>query len=320
MIHILHLSFVQVLPIFLLIMLGYAVRRLRLVDDHFIAQANRVLYFVCLPLLLFYLIATCDLYSFYNFQLLLGSTIPLVIVILISFAYTKLYGLSPAAQGSFIQTTFRGNIVYIAFALIYSLYGEEALRIGSILLAFLGIIVNFLSVLSFVVPNRHQFTENIFANLLRSVLINPIIISCMLGVLGSLVRIPMPEVLDNTFQFISNMTLPLALLVIGSSFSFQNIRDSYIQPMIASLVKLLVLPGITALFLAWFDLEPMYLAVGVIAAAAPTASISCIFARQFGGDVHFANAVVMLSTGLSLLTYPLIIFLLRTGWVVSASN
>jgi hypothetical protein len=66
MIHILHISFIQVFPIFLLIMLGYPVRRLHLVDDNFIAQANRVVYFVCLPLLLFYLIATCDLYAFYK--------------------------------------------------------------------------------------------------------------------------------------------------------------------------------------------------------------------------------------------------------------
>src|SRR5210317_932029 len=102
-----------VLPVFSVIALGWLLRRLGLIDSVFLKQTNRLVYYVCLPLLLFYKIGTADFFANFNGRLVIGSIVAVTITFLASYAYAVFRNYPANARGVFSQGSFRGNIAYI---------------------------------------------------------------------------------------------------------------------------------------------------------------------------------------------------------------
>ena len=130
-------TLIIVLPVFLVIGLGTLLRQLKLLDESFIYQTNRLVYVIFLPLLLFYKIGKADFTSFFNGPLVAGSSLVIFLGFLISYSYGGLRQYPAAVRGSFSQGSFRGNLAYVGLAICLNAYGENGLTSAGILMGFL---------------------------------------------------------------------------------------------------------------------------------------------------------------------------------------
>lgn len=300
-----------VLPVFLVIGLGFCLRWTGLVDSGFILQLNRLIYFIALPALLFYKIAVADFFASFNGLLLIVMLASVFLAFLFSYGYAALRGYAPEVRGSFCQGAFRGNLAYIGLAIVFNAFGEKGLAAAGILLGFMVPFFNFLAIIALLLPHRHKEQEMGALFWLRQLGYNPLIIASFAGILWSFLKLPLPQVLDRTLDIVTGMALPLALLAIGASFSLTRLRGDLSKAVIAVSIKIVWLPLFTAIALQCFGIGGRDLAIGVIFAGTPTATAAYIMAQQMQGDAELSGSIIMLSTIFSIFSYTIALFALQ---------
>ena len=303
--------FLIVLPVFLVIGLGFMVRGTGLVDGPFLARLNRLVYYVPLPIMFFYKIAQADFSASFNPRLLFSTVLAALAVCLLSYIYGRIRKQEPTELGAFSQSCFRGNLVYVGLPLVYSAYGEEGFAVAGILIGFITPLVNFLSIIVLLLPQQrtdHQLQPSFW---IHQIALNPLIVASFLGIIWSIFAIPIPLVLAETFEIISGMALPLALLVIGASFSVAELRGDMMVTTLATGVKLIILPSLTALLLLLTGVTGMEFGVGILLTAAPAASAGYILAQQLKSDGELASSIIMVSTMVSVISYTVYLYLFK---------
>ena len=300
-----------VLPVFLVIGLGTALRRLDLFDDAFTRQTNRLVYVVFLPILLFHKISQADFVSYFNGPLVVGSSLAIALIFALSYSYARLRGYAPGTQGSFSQGCFRGNLAYVGLALCLNAYGEIGLTRASILMGFLVPVLNFFAIIALVTPHRRSKTIEKSRNWLKEILLNPLIIASFAGIFWSYFKLPLPPILERSMGIVAGLTLPLALLAIGGAFSLQRLKGDMKSAGLATLFKLVGVPLAALLFLLLAGVRGADLGIGLLLAGTPTATATYIMAHQLKGDAELAGSIVMLSTLVSAFSYTILLLLLR---------
>jgi len=301
-----------VLPVFLVIALGYLLRRLQLLDETFLFQTNRLVYVVFLPLLLFYKISQADFTTYFNGPLVIGSSLIIAVGFTLSYFYGWMRGYSPPVHGSFCQGAFRGNLAYIGLSICLNAYGDDGLTRAGILMGFLVPVLNLFAVLAFLLPARKQTADENSPNWATQLLLNPLIIASFIGLFWSYFNLPLPLILHRGLQITTGLTLPLALIAIGGSFSMARLKGDLRCASLSSAIKLLLLPLLAALLLSVMGVEGTDLAIGILLAGTPAATATYIMAHQLNGDAELAGSIVMLSTLGSAFSYTLCLLLLRS--------
>jgi len=301
-----------VLPVFSVIALGSLLRRWELIDAAFLKQTNKLVYYVCLPLLLFYKIGTADFFANFNGKLIVGSIAAVAITFVLSYLYTVVRGYPDKARGVFSQASFRGNIAYMGLAITLNAYGETGLTKAGILMGFLVPFLNLFAILALLWPHRGDGEQRGASFWVRQIALNPLIIASFLGIIWSFLDLPIPLVFERSLNIATGMTLPLALLAIGGGFSLEKLRGDLFKAALASCVKTIWMPILAAILLISMGVEGMDLGIGVLIAGTPAATANYIMADQLKGDAELAGASVMLSTLLSAVTYTVALLVLRS--------
>ena len=295
-----------VLPVFFVIGLGYTIRRIGLVSGDFFSEINKLVYYVCLPLLLVYKIGGADFSTSFNFKLVLATSAGVACCFAVAFFYGKWRSFPAAIHGSFCQGSFRGNLAYIGLAIIFNAYGDEGLTRAGILLGFLVPVLNFFAILALMLPQQEQKTSP--REIIRMIISNPLILASLVGLLWSFFQIPMPVILDRTLKIATGMTLPLALISIGGSFSLARLKGDMGTAALATALKLLFLPFITAVFMLLLGVTGLDFAIGLLMAGSPTAVATYIMASQMGADGELAGTIVMMATAFSSISFAVLLF------------
>jgi hypothetical protein len=301
-----------VLPVFAVIALGALLKRIGLIDAAFLQHTNRLVYYVCLPLLLFYEIGRADFLANFNGRLVVGSVLAVTITFLASYAYTAVRRYPPAARGVFSQGAFRGNIAYVGLAIVFNALGQAGLTRAGILMGFLVPFLNLYAIVALLWPHRHGAEARGAAPLLRRIAFNPLILASFAGIAWSFFAVPTPLLLERSLKIATGMTLPLALLAIGGSFSLERLRGDLLMAALAAGAKLIWMPLLAAGILAWLGVTGADLEIGVLIAGTPAATANYIMAQQLKGDAELAGTIVMLSTLLSAATYTAALLILRS--------
>jgi predicted permease len=299
-----------VLPVFAVIALGALLRRIGLIDAGFLRQTNRLVYYVCLPLLLFYEIGRADFLASFNGRLVIGSILAVTVTFLVSYLYTAVRHYPPAARGVFSQGAFRGNIAYVGLAIVYNALGPAGLTRAGILMGFLVPFLNLYAIVALLWPH-HQAGQRLLY-LVRQVAGNPLILASFAGIAWSFFAIPTPLVVERSLKIATGMTLPLALLAIGGGFSLERLRGDLFTAALATGAKLVWLPLLAAGILLELGVSGADLEIGVLIAGTPAATANYIMAQQLKGDAELAGTIVMLSTLLSAVTYTAALLILRS--------
>jgi predicted permease len=300
-----------VLPVFLVIALGYGLRRFKLIDAAFLLQTNRLVYYVALPLLLFYKIGTADFAANFNGTLVAGSVAAVLFVFVASYGWAALRNYPPAIRGTFSQGSFRGNLAYVGLAVAMNAYGPAGFTRAGILTGFLVPVLNFLAITALLLPHRHTDNPQGGAFWLRQVALNPLILASFAGIAWSFLGLPLPMTIDRTLDIATGMSLPLALLAIGGSFSLERLRGDLVTAALATVLKLAVLPLLTVALLLLLGVSGIDLGIGLIIAGTPAATANYIMSGQMRGDAELAGTIIMLSTLFSALSYTLGLLILR---------
>ncbi len=301
-----------VLPVFFIIGLGFSLKDTGLVDRSFLFQLNRLIYYVALPALLFYKISTANFSASFNPVLLAGMIISVVIVFGVSYLYSVFRGYPPAMRGAFSQGSFRGNMAYMGLPIVFNAYGESGFAVAGILLGFLVPVLNFFAVLALLLPQQqreHKIGASFWA---YQFVFNPLIVASFVGVIWSFFNIPMPPVLDKALSILTGMSLPLALIAIGASFSPKAMQAEIGKALLATGIKLMWMPLLTAGILLSFGIKGEELAIGVIFAGTPTATTAYIMAQQLKSDAELSGSIIMLSTMLSIISYSVALYILKS--------
>lgn len=303
-----------ILPIFLVIVLGWLVCRAGYMPPEFLGPANRLVYFLAIPAMIFRAIANSSFSASFNITVLGLTLMALLITTLLAWGLTRIQAFDGGPhQGSFIQCAFHGNLGYVGLAVAYYTLGAEGLTQASILAGFIMIVQNLLGVL---VLNYYAGTHHINARtpsrhtsryrlMLSQILRNPVIAAAMGGILYSISGLPLPALADRMLGIVAGMALPMALLIIGASLSFKEFAGHLNTVCSTTVLKLVAMPAIGLLLYQAWGLAPEVYMPGLILLAAPTATVAYVLAKALNGQAEFTVAVISLSTLLSLIFFTL---------------
>ncbi|MFP4037368.1 MAG: AEC family transporter [Desulfobacteraceae bacterium] len=295
-----------IVPVFLVILLGHALRRLGFLPGSLTAPLNRLVYYVAIPAMIFDSIAGASFELHFRLSVLLGTLGPVLAVFCAAGAVGGILGFPRQERGTFVQNAAHGNLGYIGFAVSFYFLGEDGLTRATIIAGFLILMQNLLSVIALQAfsPRRHDQRPGL-KGLAAGVVGNPVVLSSMAGIAFNLSGLSLPRILGRALEIISGMALPLALLVIGAGLSFELIRTHLRFVVPSAALKLFVLPGLGLLTYWLLGLDNSDFLPGLILLAAPTATVSYVMAAELGGSESQAGAAVSMSTLLSSLTYTL---------------
>lgn len=294
-----------IIPIFSVIILGWLARWKGFIQQEFLEPANRLVYYLAIPALIFRAISKASLKSQFDVTVLGITLFSVAAVFAIAWGMGFLLRLRLGQLGTFIQTTFHGNLGYIGLAIAFYLLGNEGFVRASIIAGFLIILQNFLSVISLQFNSDDISVKRNKLYIVLKILGNPVILSALGGILFSLSSLKMPLVIDRSLQILGGLALPMALLIIGASLSFELMQLRILRVISSSLLKLILLPGIGFSLYRIFGMAIQDYLPALILLASPTATITYVMAREMGGDVDFAVAAISTSTLISSVTFTL---------------
>ncbi len=299
-----------VLPVFCIIGLGYVLKMVGLLHERLVADLHQLLYYVALPLLLFYKIGSAEFTRNFMPEVLCGLLASMLCVFAFAYWYGRFRRYPPFVHGAFVQASGRGNLAYVGLGIVFSAYGESGVAAAGILLGFIVPVINLLSVISILYPLRKERKKK-HLSLLPELFANPIFLGSLAGVIWSYLALPLPQVVEKALAILTPLSLPLALLVIGGAFSFSSFRGTFLRSILATGLKLIVLPALCLFILLLLGVRGEGLGIGVLLAGTPTAAVATIIAHQLGGDSVLSANVIMLSTLGSLFTYTVILYSLQ---------
>jgi len=294
-----------IVPIFVVILLGWLARVYGFIRTDFIAPANRLVFYLAIPAMIFRSISKASLNGHFDGWAVGLALLSIFLVFCVAWIWGYFAHVPRSQRGSFIQDSFHGNMGYIGLAVSFYYLGREGFVRASILAGFMMILQNFLAVIALqVYAENNSLSSNRWTAVLK-IVGNPIILSALAGILVSAAAVPVPLVIGRCLDILSDLALPLALLIIGASLSFDMVRSRLMAVLFTGLLKLLLLPGIGYALYRLFGLLPESSLPGVILLASPTATVTYVMAKEMGGDSDFAVAAISLNTLLSALTFML---------------
>lgn len=299
-------------PIFLVMVIGYVLRRLHVVDEPFIKTLNSFNYKVTLPVLLFRDIAESDFYSVWDTKYVCFCFLATLACICVIWILAGLLYKNRVQLGEFIQASYRSSAAVLGVAFIQNIYGTSGMAplmiIGTVPLYNVAAVL----VLSFTGPAAHGFSLKTLKKSLLDIAKNPIILGILLGMAASLCRIPFPAIVTKTVGNISVLATPLALIGLGAGFEGRKALKQLRPTAVATLLKLVVLPAIFLPLAIRLGFREEMLVALLVMLGAPT-TVSCyIMAKNMGHEGVLTSSVVVSTTFLSSVTLTFFLFVLRS--------
>ncbi len=302
------------MPLFFVMVLGYILKQRGFLDDHFVASANKLVFNVTLPVMLFRDLATTDLRASFDAKYVLFCAGVTIFSILVIWALAKLLLRDKSLVGEFVQCSYRSSAAILGAAFIQNIYGTSGMS-GLMILGSVPL-YNIFAVLILTLEGPAARQESLAVGLkksLRGILTNPILIGIAAGFLWALFRLPLPTMADKTLSSISSLTSPLALIAIGAGFRGKEALGHLGPTVTATLIKLVVLPALflpLAVRLGFTDQKLVALLVMLGSITTPTAYV---MARQMGHEGTLTGSVCVATTVFSALTLTFWIFWARSG-------
>jgi len=299
-----------VAPVFIIVALGFILRRIGLINDNFVNLSSKIVFTVSLPALIFVEVYSIDLKAIFDLQLIVFIYAGTLFSFFLSWAAAVPFIPPGRDRGVFIQGSFRGNFAIIGLAIIANVLGTVSLGKASLLVAAVIPVYNILSVIVLTASLRTEKHIN-YKSTFFEILKNPLIIAVVIAVPFSLLKIHIPYTLLKTVEYLSALTLPLALIGIGGFMSFSGLQKDSGIVIYSTVLKLIVTPLIAsyAAYLCGFRGEN--LGMIFILFACPTAVASFIMAEAMGLNGRLAGNILLLTTFGSVLTITLGLFILK---------
>jgi len=200
------------------------------------------------------------------------------------------------------------NTGFIGFPILTVALGSEGVIYGAVYSMFFNFMV-----FSYGMMLYKGFKKgNDFKKELLNVLKRPAILAVFIGMIVMILSIKVPEIIYSSLKLIGSITGPLSMIVIGvtlSDLKFKNLIMDWTL-YYASIIKLIIMPIILIYFFKLIGVTSIVTNTIVILNAMPTATLASIFAEKYNKELEYSTIIVVITTLFSVITIPLIIYLL----------
>lgn len=299
-------------PVFLVIILGYILRQIGVLDDHFTSVCNKFNFKITLPVMLYMQMTENNVKEHFSGGFVLLCAVITTVSIAFCWLFARLTLKDHHMVGAFAQSSFRGSVAVLGMALVTNIYGSAsvvpAMMVGSVTL------YNVFAVLILTLEGPKDVQENWKASMVKSVksiVTNPLILAILIGLFVSWFQIQLPVVLERSLGYVSDLGMPQALICIGAGFQGAEAIKK-IRPTLAStFIKLVLLPGLALPVCAFLGIRGEYLAAILVMQGSPSTSTGYVMVKSMGGDDVLASGTVVATTALSAFTLTFWVFLAR---------
>lgn len=300
-------------PIFLVMVLGYILKQIGMLNDNFVTVANRFNFKVTLPFMLFRDISGVDIRAVFDIRYVLFCALVSTACFWIIWGGVKLFLKDQSMRGAFVQASFRSSAAVMGLAFIQNMYGSSAM--GPLMIVSAVPLYNIFSVIVLTFEGAHsgevdpkQKIKAACINIAK----NPIILGILAGLIVGLLGIDFPVIVDKTVNSVAQMATPLALITIGAGFEGRKALAKIRPTIVASMIKLVIQPLIFLPVAAWMGFRGEQMIAILIMLASPTTPSCYIMAKNMDNDGVLTASVIVMTTLLAAFTLTGWIFILKT--------
>ena len=317
-----------VMPIMLTVAIGYLLKRIGLMKEDFAKQANKLVFRVFLPVMLFLNIYKIENLANIDFTYVIYAVATVLAITAIAIPLIILFTDNKSRRGVILQAAFRSNYALIGIPLATSLYGEEGAVVATVLSAVIIPTFNILAVITLSIfsdKNEKIDAKKILLGIVKNPLIQGVVLGlCALGIrailveLGVSFRLTDVTAVYTVLGYLSSLATPLALLVLGAQFEFSAVSELKREIIFGTVLRTVAVPliGLGVAYLFFRDIfTGAHFATFVAVFSTPIAVSSVPMAQEMDGDVTLAGQLVIFTTLASAVTIFLASFLLRTAGI-----
>ena len=301
------------MPIFLVMVIGYILKQIGMLNDNFVTVANKFNFKVTLPFMLFKDIAGVDIKAVFDIKYVLFCAIVSTICFWVVWGTAKLLVRDKTIRGAFVQSSFRGSAAVMGLAFIQNIYGYSAM--GPLMIVSAVPLYNIFSVIVLTFEANDSTGIDKKAKIRQAginICKNPIILSILAGLIVGLLEIQFPTLVNKTVSNVAQMATPLALITIGAGFEGRKALAKIAPTMAASMIKLVLQPLVFLPVAAWMGFSGEKMIAILIMLASPTTPSCYIMAKSMNNDEVLTASVIVTTTLMAAFTLTGWIFLLKT--------
>ncbi len=313
-----------VMPLILMVALGYILKRVGMIKPDFAKAANKLVFRVFLPSTLFLNVYKIQNAEDIDIGYVVYALVAVVAVFLIVSPLACLITKDARRRGVILQASFRSNFALVGVALASALFGERGVAAAALLSAIIIPAYNVLAVLSLSIFSNRDAEKSASKGAVKAklkkmamaLIKNPLIISTLLGLLCVLVRGPFSSfgftfrlsdvtIVYKVLEYLSQMSTPLALIILGAQFEFSQVGRMKREIISATLIRSFIVPTLAlgAAYLIFADkFAPEQFAALVAMFATPVAVSTVPMVQEMDGDTELAGQLVVWATLLSTVT------------------
>ena len=291
------ISVQAILPLFLMMMLGFLVRKRSWLTDEETDRFNSVIFKVLFPFTVFASIYNTDLSHAFHPNLIIYCVAAVLLTFFISLLIVPKIEPSNKSRGAMIQAIYRSNFVLLGLPLVANIDPQADLGMTAIAIAVLIPVYNVLAVVTLEVYRGEKPNPK---RILLGILANPLILGCVAGLIA--IPFTLPPMLDSTISQLAVTAPPMALILLGASFRLEHSPHLKRNLLICTMARLIVVPGIALAVAALLGFRDMAFVTLIGVFAAPCAVSSFTMAQQMDSDGELAGATVVYTSFFSCLT------------------
>lgn len=295
-------------PIFLVMVIGWVLKQIGMLNDNFVTVANRFNFKVTLPFMLFRDISSVDIKAVFDLKFVLFCAIASSICFWVIWGAAKLFLKDHTMRGAFVQASFRSSAAVMGLAFISNIYGASAM--GPLMIIGAVPLYNIYSVLVLTFEADHGDEARDTGKIKQAcinIAKNPIIIAIVLGLVVALAGIHFPTIVNKTVNSVAQMATPLALIALGAGFEGRKALAKMKPTLWASAIKLVIQPLIFLPVAAYLGFHGEKMIAILIMLAAPATPSCYIMAKNMKNDGVLTASIVVMTTLLAAFTL--------TGWI-----
>lgn len=303
------LSFESIMPIFILMLLGYVLKNLHIADKKTFDGINKLVFKVFLPVLLFNNIYKTESANVFDIKLVVFTIIAVLCVFVVGYFVVMRITDRNSIRGVMLQGFFRSNFAILGIPLADCICGDHVTGLTSLMVA---VIVPCFNVLAVICLERFRGGKVNFIKLVKGIVTNPLIIGCIVGVIFFGFDITLPSIIEKSVNDVSKIATPLAIIVLGASFTFADTKGYVKEALIVVASRLVIVPMLALGAAVLLGFRGESLVCLLVTFASPVAVSSFAMAQQMGGDEKLAAQAVVLTSAFCLGTLFLWIFALNS--------
>ncbi len=298
------------LPIFIVMLVGMGLKQMHLIDDHFIKQANKLVFVLCLPLLVFQDLIETDFIKTWDSKFVLYCFVVTLLSIVISFVIAKLL-VRKHLQGEFVQGSYRSSVAILGIALIQNIYGSS--NVGPLMILGSVPLYNMMAVIVLsLLKEDSKLEKKVLKQTVLGIIKNPIIIAIACGMIVSLLHISIPSMIGKSIDYVARLATPLGLMAMGASFHLKEVLVYSKETLIAVWMKLMGFGLIFIPIAILFGFRNDQLIAILVMLCSSTTVSSYVMARNMEHEGVLTTGIVMLSTLLCAFAITIWLFILKT--------